>query len=100
MLTDRKLRIAWKAYLCELGVMQALERPSQAEVSERVGGYFRLRFMEAVAALSGDSSALAEALSEMLALVMGEEEIVGWKPVELEGARSRITHPLGNAGEY
>ena len=100
MLTDRKLRIAWKAYLCELGVMQTLERPSEAVIAERFRGYFRLRFMEAVAALSGDSSALAEALSEMLALVMGEEEIVGWQPVELEGARSRITHPLGNAAEH
>ena len=94
MMRDRKLRIAWRAYLCELGVMQALERPSQAEIAERFRGYFRRRFKEAVAALPGDSSALAEALSAMLALVMGEEEIVGWQPMELERARSRITHPF------
>ena len=74
--------------------MQALERPSQAEIAERFRGYFRRRFKEAVAALPGDSSALAETLSEMLALVMGEEEIVGWQPMELERARSRITHPF------
>jgi hypothetical protein len=50
-----------------------------------------------VVALPGDSSALAKALNEMLALVTSEEEIFGWQWVELEGARSRITHPLGYA---
>jgi hypothetical protein len=80
--------------------MQMLERPSEAEVAARFRGYFRWRFKEAVAALPGDNVGLAEALSEMLAIVMGEEEIVGWQPVELEGARSRITHPLGNAAEH
>ena len=80
--------------------MQALERPSEAEVAERVGGYFRLRFLKAVAALPGDSLALAEALSEMLAHVMGEDEIVGRLPLSLEEVRSRITHLLGNAAKY
>jgi hypothetical protein len=70
MLTDRKLRIAWKAYLCELGVMQALERPSQAVIAERFRGYFRWRFLEAVATLPRDSLALAEVLSEMLAVAV------------------------------
>jgi hypothetical protein len=40
-----------------------------------------------------DASA-AEVLSEMLALVIGEDEIVGWQPVELEEARMRITEAL------
>jgi len=53
-----------------------------------------------VAALPADSSAPAEALSEMLVLVMGEDEIVGWQPVGLERARSSIIHPLGNAAEH
>jgi hypothetical protein len=57
-------------------------------------------FLEAVAALPGDSLALAEALSEMLAHVMGEDEIVGRLPLSLEEVRSRITHLLGNAAKY
>jgi hypothetical protein len=73
MRTERRIRIAWKAYLAEAGVMQALERPS--ETAEWVRKYFRRRLEEAVAVLPGDSSALAEVLSEMLALLMGEEEI-------------------------
>jgi len=48
MLTDQNLRIAWKAYLCELGVMRALERPSQALIAERFFRYFRWRFLQAV----------------------------------------------------
>ena len=68
MLTDRKLRIVWKAYLCELGVMQALERPSEAEVAERVRQYLC------------DSSRLAEVLIEILEIATGKAEIVGWWP--------------------
>jgi hypothetical protein len=69
--------------------MQMAKHPSEAFVAERLRGYFRLRFLESVAPLPGDSSALAEALSEMPALVMGEQEIVGWQPVELERARAQ-----------
>ena len=94
------MQIAWRAWLAERGTMQRLERPSSSEIAERARRYFRWRFMEALVVLPDDSFALAEVLSEMLALVMGEEEIVGWQPVELEGARSRITRPLGNAAEH
>jgi hypothetical protein len=77
--------------------MLMLERPTQAEIAERFTRYFRLRFGEALEALSGDSSALAEVLSEMLALLIGEEEIVGWRPPALEETLSRITEPLASS---
>jgi hypothetical protein len=44
--------------------------------------------------LSNDSSRLAEALIEILELIVGESEIVGWRPVALDEARGRITEPL------
>jgi hypothetical protein len=94
MLKDRRIKIAWKAYLAELGVMQALERPSEAEIAERARRYFRWRLEEAVEVLGSDSSALAEVLNEMYALLIGEEEIVNWRPLSLEEARSRIGEPI------
>jgi hypothetical protein len=46
--------------------MQALERPSEAEVAEMVQRILiRWRFQEAVAALPGNSLALAEVLIEL-----------------------------------
>jgi hypothetical protein len=35
MLTDQKLRIAWRAYLAELVAMQMAEHPTEAAVAER-----------------------------------------------------------------
>jgi hypothetical protein len=74
--------------------MQRLERPSQAEIAERARGYFRWRFKEAVEVLPADSAKLAEVLSEMIALVIGEEEVEGWQPPALEEVLRRLTEPL------
>jgi hypothetical protein len=73
--------------------MQMLERPSEALIAERASRYFRWRFQEALEVLGSDSSALAEVLNEMFALVIGEEEVEGWQPVALEDARARIGDP-------
>jgi hypothetical protein len=88
------MRIAWKAYLAELGVMQMLERPSEAEIAERFRRYFRWRLEEAIGVLSADSSALSEVLIELFLTVTGEDEIVGWRPPALEKSLSRITEPI------
>jgi hypothetical protein len=94
MRTERRVRIAWKAYLAELGVRQMLERPSDAEISERFRRYFRWRLEEAIGVLSDDSSALSEVLIELFLTVTGEDEIVGWRPPAVEETLSRITEPL------
>jgi hypothetical protein len=46
MLTDRKLRIAWKAYLAELVAMQMAEHPSEAVIAERLRVYLSNRLTE------------------------------------------------------
>jgi hypothetical protein len=94
MLRNRRIKIAWKAYLAELGVMQALERPSEAVIVQRFRGYFRWRFQEAVEVLGSDSSALAEVLNEMCALVIGQDQLEGWRPPALAETLLRITEPL------
>ena len=94
MLKDRKMQIACRAWLAERGTMQRLERPSEAEIADRARKYFRWRFREAVEALPGDSSALGEVLNELEALLLGEDEIHGWRPVALGDARRRIREPL------
>jgi hypothetical protein len=43
MLTDQKLRIAWKAYLAESVAMQMAEHPSEAVVGERWREYLSNR---------------------------------------------------------
>jgi len=43
MLTDRKLRIAWQAYLAELAAKQMAEHPSGALVAERLRKYLCLK---------------------------------------------------------
>jgi hypothetical protein len=89
MLTNQKLRIAWKTYLAELAAMQMAEHPSLAVVAERLRK-FSNRLTEATRVLGEDSSLLAEVLVEILELVTGEAEIVGWRPVTLCEARERI----------
>jgi hypothetical protein len=81
--------MAWKAYLAELAAMQMAEHPSEAIIAVRFREYFRNRIIEAAAVLSNDSSRLAEALIEILELIVGETEIVGWRPVALCEARER-----------
>jgi hypothetical protein len=101
MLTKRQARIGWRAYLCEQIAMRRTEHPSEAEIEKRMQGYFRWRFEEAIEALPVDSSALAEVLSEMLAVVIGEEEIEGWQPPALAEVRARINgnSQFSNAAE-
>ena len=70
-----KLRIAWRAYIAELGVMQRLERPSEAVIAERARRYFQWRLEEALEVLGSDSSALAEVLNEMEALLIRETKL-------------------------
>jgi hypothetical protein len=53
--------------------------------------YFRWRFEEALEVLPTDSQALAEVLNEMFALIIGEDEVEGWRPPALAGVLSRIT---------
>jgi hypothetical protein len=77
--------------------MQVLERPSEDVIAERFRRYFRWRFQEALEVLGSDSSALAEVLNEMCALVIGEDEVEGWGPVALEDARARIEEPFHRA---
>ena len=47
-----------------------------------------------VEVLPTDSAKLAEVLNEMFALLVGEEEIKGWRPPALEEVLSRLTEPL------
>jgi hypothetical protein len=94
MLKDRALRIAWRAWLADKGIMQMLERPPRAEVAERARKYFRWRLEEALEALPGNSSALAEALEEIFLIATGEEEIQDWHPPAIEAMLSKLTEPL------
>jgi hypothetical protein len=91
---DRKMQIAWRAWLAERGTMQRLERPSEAEIADRARGYFRWRLEEAIGLLPLSSQKLAEVLNEMYALLLGEDEIQSWRPVALGDARRRIGEPL------
>ena len=70
---------------------------SAEELPETVGEYFRDRLGEGSAVLASDSSKLAEALIEILELIVGESEIAGWRPPALEDAHSRIGESLARA---
>ena len=70
------------------------EHPSEAVIAVRFREYFRDPFIEATAVLSRDSSRLAEVRIEILELIAGQSEIVGWRPVALGEVRGRITEPL------
>jgi hypothetical protein len=94
MLTARKLRIAWKAYIAAKVAMQMLDRPSAAEVARRQQGYFRWRLTEALDRLSTDSEHLGEVLEEIFLIATGVDEIIDWRPVTLVEARTRIGEPL------
>ena len=77
---------------------------SAEELPEIVREYFRNRLGESSAVLSNDSSKLAEALIEILELIVGESEIAGWRPPALEDAHSRIgechTPPIAFLATY
>ena len=59
--------------------------------------YFQWRLEEALEVLPTDSAKLAEVLNEMFALLVGEEEIKGWRPPALEDVHSRIGESLKGA---
>ena len=59
--------------------------------------YFRWRLEEALEVLPTDSAKLAEVLNEMFALLVGEEEIKGWRAPALEDVHSRIGESLKGA---
>jgi len=59
--------------------------------------YFRWRLEEALEVLPTDSAKLAEVLNEMFALLVGEEEIKGWRAPALEDVHSRIGESLKRA---
>ena len=59
--------------------------------------YFRWRLEEALEVLPTDSAMLAEVLNEMFALLVGEEEIKGWRAPALEDVHSRIGESLKGA---
>jgi hypothetical protein len=61
---------------------------------EMVREYFRSRLEESSAVLSIDSSKLAEALIEILELIVGFSKIADWRPPALAEMRVRITEPL------
>jgi hypothetical protein len=92
----RETESCLKAYLAELAAMQGTEHPSEAVIAMRFREYFRNRFIEATAVLSRNSSRLAEALIEILELIAGESEIVGWRPLALGKARGErsLSYPL------
>jgi len=67
------------------------------ELPEMVREYFRWRLEEALEVLPTDSAMLAEVLNEMFALLVGEEEIKGWRAPALEDVHSRIGESLKRA---
>jgi hypothetical protein len=56
MLTDQKLRTAWKAYLAELAAIQMAEHPSEAKVAELCESISPTGSTEATRVLGEDSS--------------------------------------------
>jgi hypothetical protein len=94
MLRDRKLEIAWEAWLTERGVMQALEPAS--ETAQRVRGYFGRQLRAGVKALESDT--LAEALIELETLVIEEARIGRWQLPRRQDMLLRITEPLAPSG--
>jgi hypothetical protein len=97
VLKDRRIQIAWRAWLVDKGTMQMLERPSKAVIAERARKYFRWRLEEALAGLCASSEPLAEVLAEILLLAAGEEEIINWRPPAIEEMLQRIGEPLACA---
>ena len=52
MLRNRRISLAWNAYLAELAAMQMTEHPSEAVIALPFQEYFRNRFIEAPAIAS------------------------------------------------
>jgi hypothetical protein len=69
-------------------------RLPEAIVAGRQREYFHLRLAEAIARLPKDNELLTEVLEEIILIATGEDEIIGWRPVTLVEARTRIGEPL------
>jgi hypothetical protein len=100
MLTERRLAIATRALTVEIlelwgAAVQPPHRVPPEIIAKRQQDYFQGRLNEAVIELSeGSLELLAEVLEEISAIAIGEEEIVNWRPLSLEEARSRIGEPI------
>jgi hypothetical protein len=90
MLTERKIRAAFDAWITERVARQALDPPG--ETAARVRGHYRRRIHAGLAA--EDPAVLAEALIELTRLAMEETQINRWQLPALEEALSRIGEPL------
>jgi hypothetical protein len=87
MLTEQKLKIAWKAYLAELAAIQRAEHPSEAWLRSVCDSISAIGSPKRPEFSLRDSSRLAEVLIEMLEIATGQAEIVGWRPVTLGEGR-------------
>jgi hypothetical protein len=63
--------------------MQRLDKPSAEEIHSRVKEYLRWRLQEVISVLAGDAEPLTELLIEILELLDGEQQIIGWQPPTL-----------------
>jgi hypothetical protein len=63
--------------------MQRLDKPSAEEIQSRVKEYLRWRLQEVISVLAGDAEPLTELLIEILELLDGEQQIIGWQPPAL-----------------
>jgi hypothetical protein len=79
----RRFRIALRAHLAEKLIMQRLDKPSAEEIHSRVKEYLRWRLQESLEVLAIDPEPLGEFLVEILELVHGEQQIIGWQPPAL-----------------
>jgi hypothetical protein len=80
---ERRFRIALRAHLAEKLIMGRLDKPSAEEIEVRVRKYLRWRLQETTGVLASDSEPLGEFLVEILELLNGEQQIIGWQPPEL-----------------
>jgi hypothetical protein len=77
---ERRFSIALRAHLAEKLIRQRLDKPSAEEIQLRVSKYLHWRLEESLRVLALDPEPLGELLVEILELVNGEEQIIGWQP--------------------
>jgi hypothetical protein len=69
------VRLEFSRFIRSMGSVRVVR--SAEELPDMVREYFRNRLEEALKVLPGDSSALAEVLNELFALLAGEDEVEG-----------------------
>ena len=92
MLTERKIRIAFEAWVADRWARELAESPS--ETAAHVRGHYRRRLRAGLAAKG--SSYLAEALIELEGLVLEEAQICRWQLPRLRETILRLTEPLSS----